>query len=198
MLTFDDPSHTYQWNGSVVPSVTQIISPLSDFSMVREDVMHAAQQFGTFVHRTCELYDLGQLDEAELDPQLQPYLSGWKRFCADAGTRWAEIEKPEFHLSHGYAGTADRKGEVFGGPAVVDIKTSVVLGPAVGLQLAAYKNLGFTAMQPKTRRFAVQLREDGTYRAPEFKEQSDWPTFLSMLNIRNWANKHSITPNFGA
>jgi hypothetical protein len=196
MLTFDDNSHAYRWKGVIVPSVTQIISPLSDFSMVREDVMQAAQQFGTFVHKTCELYDLGQLDEAELDPQLQPYLTGWKKFCKDSGAIWSEVEKSEYHASHGYAGTSDRKGVAFDSPAVVDIKTSAVVSPAVGLQLAAYKNLGFTATLPKTRRFAVQLRDDGTYRAPEFKESSDWPTFLSMLNVRNWAAQHSITPNF--
>lgn len=198
MLTFDEAAHAYQWNGAPVPSVTQIISPLSDFSMVREDVMQAAQEFGRFVHLTCELYDRGELNEAELDPQLRPYLDGWIKFCNDSGAKWDTIELREYHDKHGYAGTADRKGIVFGDPAVVDIKTSVSLSPAVGLQLAAYKNLGDTASKPKTRRFAVQLRDDGTYRAPEFKDANDWPTFLSMLNVRNWAAKHSINPNFGA
>lgn len=198
MLTFDQPTHAYAWNGVRIPSVTQILQPLMDFSMVHPDVLAAAQEFGTFVHATCELYDLGQLDEDELDPQLRPYLAGWKKFCSDSGAEWDVIELAEYHEKHGYAGTADRKGIAFAGPAVVDIKTAATLSPAVGLQLAAYKNLGATASLPKTKRYALQLRDDGNYRCTEYSDPSDWPTFLSMLNVRNWAAKHSITPNFGA
>ena len=37
-LTFDEATHTYRFNGNVVPGVTSILSPLTDFSDAAENV----------------------------------------------------------------------------------------------------------------------------------------------------------------
>ena len=50
MLTFDAEKHEYRWNGQLVPGVTSILEPLTDFSFVPPDVLRAAQDFGTAVH----------------------------------------------------------------------------------------------------------------------------------------------------
>lgn len=80
MLEFDSSSHTYRVGGVVVPSVTQILSPLVDFSMVTPDVLAAKAAIGTAVHLACELYDMDDLIEYDLDPVLVPYFEGWKKF----------------------------------------------------------------------------------------------------------------------
>jgi hypothetical protein len=195
MLTFDDESHTYRWKGKVVPSVTQVLQPIHDLSMVPSDVLAAASAFGTAVHRACELYDRRTLDEARLDQSLVPYLRGWKEFLSDHGTEWTAIEQPLFNQRFGYAGTPDRIGFIDDCPAVLDIKSSAELYPAVGPQLAAYA----MAQNPQTgslmRRYGLRLFPNG-YEMRAYTDATDWTVFCSLLTIRTWTRRHNITPTF--
>ncbi len=193
MLTFDEASHTYRYNGIVVPGVTTILSPLTDFSRVPPHVLRAAADFGTAVHLACELDDLGDLDESALDPALVPYLTAWRKFSADYEVQWELIEKQVHHKTMGYAGTLDRQGRVKGLATVLDIKSSAQLYPSVGPQLAAYQQ---ASERPSVQRMAVQLKADGTYVAKTYTDMTDWPVFASLLTLRAWCTQHSITPNF--
>ncbi len=193
-LSFDAESHTYRFEGQPVPGVTTILKPITDFSAVPPQVLAAAAAFGIAVHRACELDDLGELDEGQLDPALVPYLEGWRKFSADHAVQWSHIESPVYHPVFRYAGTLDRFGLVNGLNTVVDIKSSAQLYPSVGPQLAAYANAlpgKFTAV----KRMAVQLKADGTYTAKEYADPIDWPLFCSLLTVRTWCARHSITPN---
>jgi hypothetical protein len=192
-LTFDEASHTYHFGGQVVPGVTSILSPLTDFSRVPPAVLEAASQFGKAVHRACELDDLGTLDEDSLDPALKPYLQAWRKFSAEHQVQWDVIEEPVYHATMRYAGTPDRFGLVNGVRTVVDIKSTAQLYPAVGPQLSAYAN---ALLEPFAIRMAVQLKADGTYVAKTYKDPTDWPMFASLLTLRTWCKQHSITPNF--
>lgn len=193
MLTFDEASHTYRFDGQVVPGVTSILAPLSNFDRVPKHVLDAASEFGTAVHLACELDDLGTLDESALDPALLPYVQGWRKFSAEHAVQWEFIESPVYHTAMRYAGTLDRFGLVVGDLTVVDIKSSVQLYPSVGPQLAAYANaLGVGGV----KRMAVQLKADGTYVAKPYTDPTDWPVFASLLTLRNWCGRHSITPHF--
>lgn len=193
VLSFDESSHTYRFNGNVVPGVTSVLSPLTDFSRVPPHVLEAASNFGKAVHRACELDDLSMLDEDQLDPALVPYLEGWRKFSADYAVEWDLIEEPVYHATMNYAGTPDRFGKVNGRPAVVDIKSTDQLYPSVGPQLAAYAN---ALQNPYADRIAVQLKADGTYVAKPYKDPTDWPVFASLMTLRNWCALHSITPTF--
>ena len=194
-LTFDEESHTYRFQGKLVPGVTTILKPITDFSAVPPNVLKAASDFGTAVHLACELDDLGDLDESQLDTALVPYLKAWRKFSDDHSVEWDLIEAPVYQPVFRYAGTLDRFGLVSGVKAVVDIKSSVQLYPSVGPQLAAYERalpVGLAAQ----KRIAVQLKGDGTYSAKEYSEPTDWPLFCSLLTVRNWCTQHAITPNF--
>jgi hypothetical protein len=194
-LTFDEPSHTYRFEGELVPSVTTILKPLVDFSHVNAGVLSAASSFGTAVHLACELDDLGQLDEKNLDEHLLPYLSAWRRFSTDHSVEWDLVEARVFHKSMRYAGTLDRYGKVAGKHAVVDIKTSSSLYPSVGPQLAAYKN-AIPSAPPVCSRIAVQLKGDGNYIVKHYTDKSDWPLFASLVTLKSWCATHNITPKF--
>lgn len=196
-LTFDEVSHTYRINGQVVPGVTSVLAPLTNYDSVPAHVLQAAADFGKAVHRACELDDLGDLDdldEATLDPALAPYLNAWRAFCADHSAQWEQIEAPVHHQALRYAGTPDRIGALRGLRAVVDIKTTAKLYPSVGPQLAAYREAA--AMPTYALRVAVQLKADGTYTKKTYTDPNDWPVFCSLLTLRNWCALHSITPTF--
>lgn len=195
MLTFDDASHTYEWDGRKVPGVTSILAPLTDYSRVPRATLEEAALFGKAVHLACELDDLKDLDEGALDPALAPYLAGWRAFSRDYAVQWDDIEQPGYHKTLGYAGTPDRVGTVRGLRAVVDIKTTVVLYPSVGPQLAAYDQLNTQVAGLQTR-LGVQLCADGAYMVKEYTDPSDWPLFCSLLTLRNWCMRHSLHPNF--
>ncbi len=194
MLTFDPVKHEYRDGDRVIPSVTQILAPLSDFSFVDADVLSAAQEFGTAVHRACELYDLQQLDIDALDPELRPYLDGWIKFCHDHSCQWVAIEKRVYCETMGYAGTLDRVGFVGLDSAVVDIKSGSAMFPSVGPQLAAYAH-AYSAIARSMKRYAVRLFP-GSYELKQYTSPTDLSVFMSLITLRSFCERHSITLNF--
>jgi hypothetical protein len=157
------------------------------------------------VHHLCELSDLGEdLDGYEVDAALLPYLQAWRKFCAEWRADWTLVEKWVYHPTLRYAGTLDRKGTLLppGEPAhrrhaaMVDIKTSTSLYPAVGPQLAAYARANDPLNGASLRRYAVQLKGDGTYVCKEYRDADDFATFSALLALRTWCGRHSITPRF--
>lgn len=197
MLQFDEGRHEYRFNGEVIPSVTAILKPLVDYSAIHPDVLKRASELGTLVHKTTELFDEGVLDEDDLDPILKPYLDGWKLFRHEVGFVPDTIEKRMYHPAFRYCGTSDRTGAIRGVKAVVDIKKMMTLGPVIGPQLAAYKEMHNLEGAGIEKRYALGLRPDGTYRLQEFSDPSDLPCFMSLLTmlraqetITNWRTKH--------
>ena len=192
ILTFDDASHTYRVGGAVKPSVTQVLGKLSDFSMVPPDVLAAACERGTIVHKLCEYHDLNDLDPESIG-EWWKYLDAWINFCADYKAEWVHIEQPMFSHRYGYAGTPDRAGFLKGiRYGSVDIKTGKTLHRVCGMQGAAYRqlfaeNYGFEWLT--ARRATVQLRDDGTYKFLPWDDPDDWPAYLSLINLTNWSNK---------
>ncbi len=197
-LTFDEASHTYTHNGVVVPSVTQILAPLYDFSMVPEDVLERKKIIGTAVHAAIEISLTAEgLDPASIDPVWEGYYRAWEKFLADTGISRDDIgpgENPLFHSAFGFAGKPDRVIHIDRKWAVVDYKTAVVLHPAIGLQLAAYREmLNHKSNKGEHKvedRYALQLRKNGTYRLEKFSDKTDWATFLALLTINQWRKKH--------
>lgn len=195
-LTFEPDSHTYRMDGVIIPSVTQILAPLSDFSDVPADVLKAASEFGTAVHRACELDDRRTLNVSTLDAALLPYLCAWRIFCKDFDAQWAMIESFVYHPTLRYCGQLDRFGMLAKNKYVVDIKTTAELYPTVGPQLAAYRMALPETMRERCLRMAVQLKADGTYTTRTYVDQNDWPVFASLVTLKNWCTKHGITPNY--
>lgn len=187
-LQFDPASHAYSVDGQLVPSVTQALSILSDFSSVDPDLLKRAAHFGTHVHQACDLWNRGVLDLAALDPELRPYLDAWRNWLDVSGAVVISSEQRVFHSMHRYAGTLDAVVEIGGRQAVVDIKTGQ-LPKTVGPQLAAYAEaLNHTAgKRVIKRRLAIQLTADG-FKSHELKGNADWPVFLSALNCWRFLN----------
>jgi hypothetical protein len=189
-LTFDEAQHEYRFDGRVIPSVTQILSPLVDYSMVPPATLERARQLGTAVHRMTELHDNDDLDEDSLSDELRPYLVGWKKFRQEANFEPITVEHRMFHRGLGYAGTSDRAGVVKGRLAVLDIKKMLTLTPAIGPQLAAYQEQHKSEGLAVLDRYALGLRPDGTYRLQKYEDPLDWQCFLAHLTIQNWKTKY--------
>lgn len=195
MLSFDEDKHEYRADGRVIPGVTSILQPLLDYSMIPHETLGRAQMLGQAVHRATELFDNDDLDMDSLSAELVPYLAAWQKFRAECDFHPMGVEQRVHHHVLDYAGTYDRVGLVRGEKAVIDIKKMMTLGPVIGLQLAAYKeaaNLSLPAGERITRRYALGLRPDGTYRMQPYNDPHDFAVFASLLTVRNWRKKHGV------
>lgn len=195
LLTFDQERHEYRLDGRKVPGVTEVLDQLVDFRFVKAEVLERARRLGTAVHVACELHDKGTLDESTVVPAVAPYLAAYRKFLAEVAPEWRGVEEKVCHELHRYAGTLDRRGFVFKRRAVLDIKSGAATA-TVGLQTAAYLEAHdsiYGADVDSPARFALYLREDGTYALEEIKtsRQNDFRTFLSALNLYNWRTAHA-------
>jgi hypothetical protein len=193
MLTFDEASHTYRKGGVLVPSVTQILAPLFDFSSVPAGVLAHASARGTAIHMACELFDQDDLDWSSVSDEILPYVEAYVEFRMATGFKPTHSEHRVFHQGLLYAGTLDLAGPVDGERSIIDIKSCTVLSPAVGIQLAAYAEaLSLEEPeQPKyTGRYALQLKKDGRFVFERYTDKTDWPTFIALKTVTSWANKH--------
>lgn len=187
MLEFNEEKHEYRHGGRVVPSVTQIISPLYSFDGIPESVLNAKRDLGRAVHTACEFDDQDDLDEDTISDAIRPYLGAYRAFKRDVQPTLVLNEQKLFNPKHRYAGTIDRRYLIRGELWTVDLKTTASMSPAVGVQLAAYDRLVEEAGERAgSKMAALQLKPDGSYKFHPFNNPSDFPVFLSLLTIHNW------------
>jgi hypothetical protein len=181
-LTFDADTHVYRYGGRVVPSVTQVLSILSDFSMADPERLEASADFGRNVHAAIDLDNRGELDEEALDGELLPYLNQWRLFLRESGFKVTASEQRIYHKALGYAGTCDT---LVGQKTswVLDIKTGGI-PRTVGAQLAAYQH----ALDPRPRRRLCLALKANSYSLRECKSLADFSLFQSCLNIWRFQN----------
>jgi len=196
MLEFDEASHSYTWNGKPVPGVTSVIKPLTAGLLARipQEKLEIARQQGVAIHKMVELHCLNNLET--VPDWMQGYLIAWERFVAETGFEFVESESKVCNPGK-FAGQLDLAGFMTKGKkkglSIIDIKRSFLAGPAIGVQLAAYQegfNYGRPASAKARFRFALQLREDGTYRFPEFTDPTDISVFYAHLTIHNHKEKY--------
>ena len=61
-LVYDDDAHTYTLAGRVIPSVTQILKQVVDFSMVAPDILERKCAIGSVLHMAIALDHADDLD----------------------------------------------------------------------------------------------------------------------------------------
>lgn len=186
-----DADHKYTVDGKPIPGVTGVISGcgLSDFSMVKQEILELAQLRGTYVHATCQFYDEGDLVEDSLSATLKPYLEAWKRFRKETGFKPTKIEVMDYDPIHWVAGQVDRIGLIRRKPCVVDIKPPTKQ-PWWKFQTAAYGVIFFPGYVPL--RLSTSLLPDGSYRIDEHKQRDflhDRDVFLAALLIEQEKRK---------
>lgn len=202
-LVFDEATHTYTLGDRVLPSVTSILADagLCDFSAPW--FTDAVKLRGQLVHETLAIFDEGDLDEDTLDPTLEPYLAGYRRFLDDTN---AVVEHSERRLCHpelGFAGTLDKivrieepNGRVR--RLLIDVKPAVY--PSVGPQTAAYALCADALYDAVTifQRAALVLAGDGKYTLHMLTDQLDRHYFLAALRVSQFRQLHGLSKAIAA
>jgi hypothetical protein len=154
-LVFDEKVHAYYLDGQIVPSVTNVISALNDFSMIRPEVLKHAADRGTTIHRAIEIYAKEKnnenpllqsvsetcpddLDEYEFFVETEPYFEAFKMFVEEKKPKIVSSEQKVFHSELRYAGTMDFLLEM---PELyfVDVKNTAAICKTASVQLVAYQ-----------------------------------------------------------
>ena len=129
ILTFNQENHEYKEDGVIIPSVTQCIKKagLIDLSFVEKELLEYKSDIGNKIHKTTELHDQGNLDEATLHPLLAGFLQAWKKFILDYHFIPLHLELKKVHPLYKYAGMIDRIGTIIDEKTIaqIDIKTGV-------------------------------------------------------------------------
>ena len=138
-LMFNEEKHLYTMDGVVIPSVTQIMQPLSaaHYKGVDDGVLAKAAEKGTAVHESAELYLRYQVDDCPAE--YHGYMDGFIQFVDEYKPEVIDTEKRLYHPLYRYAGTADLLCKIDGKVTLIDYKTTVsVADKLVRVQLEAY------------------------------------------------------------
>ena len=175
-IEFDAEKHEYRVNGEKVPSVSDILSPLSAerYEGLNPAVLSAAAARGTAVHEATQMVDYGVEPDEEI-PEIEPYMMDYQEFLFDHDVEWEMIEQKVGYYRYKdeqplFCGTVDRYGKVDGEDAVVDLKTYASLTTdamlSASCQTMLYKCAIFSEkeLDGMAKRYILHLRKDGTYR----------------------------------
>lgn len=195
-LVFLDSTHSYFLKGKELLSVTTVLdrAGITDFEKVPIDLLERARIFGEYSHKVCELDDKGILDESSVDPQLLPYLEGWRKFKAEKVSEILHIEIPVYSKL-GYAGTLDRiYRDKNGDLCLGDIKSCTTLeAAAVALQTAAYSYAFEKLYKMKIRhRVGIQLIGGNEYHSETYKKRTDFDYFMAALKVVQYKVENKI------
>ncbi|SBW02556.1 conserved hypothetical protein [uncultured Eubacteriales bacterium] len=166
-LTFLEETHQYFMDGVELPSVTRITRFLSyDIAeFAKPWLRDEAAVRGTAIHAASEAMDYG-LELDAIPAQYLPYLDAYAAFLRDYCIRgWEGIEVQMGSAVLGFAGTADRIGQINRRTAIVDIKSSYALHiPSLTAQLTGYGMMWEEEHPgPVPDLYGLHLRGNGTY-----------------------------------
>lgn len=183
---------TYPWKNKY-PSVTQIISPHVDFSMIPPTVMEIATARGSMVHDLCARHAQGEwIPPGLIREDCKGYF--------DSFLQWFElvetihlVEEELIDEAYQFCGHPDMIVTMIGRkrPQVVDLKTPVSRAKSWKLQIAAYNRLaevkGWHVKQSGTLRLSPKGRPP-TY--DEYTDSTgDFNVFLSCLMSWKYFNE---------
>ena len=185
-IEFDAEKHEYTWEGQKIPSVSDILAPLSAerYGEINPAVLQQAAARGTAVHEICEAMDYGL--DPEIEPGLEGYAQAYSDFLRDYFPKWELIEQIVYYRVNGevytspplFCGTVDRYGTIDEKPAVLDIKTYASLTTdsmiSASCQTAMYAGAIFDDIRDNiikkaqlslsVVRYLLHLKKDGSYR----------------------------------
>lgn len=175
-VDFNEERHEYSVGGKKIPSVSEILAPLSAdrYKDINPAVLQAAAARGTAVHEACEAIDYGI--DAEIDPAIAGYVAAYQQFLHDYFPRWNMVEqivgyRIPFEADEErilFCGTVDRYGIIDGKGAVLDIKTYASVTTDAMMSASCQTILYASALESEgfnsPKRYLLHLKKDGDYR----------------------------------
>ena len=153
-LTFDEETHTYKADGTIVPSVTQIINSILPPFQVPEWYL----QRGSAVH-ACAAYIAKGID-FDYDPRIEGQVKAIRKFFKEVQPEPIYIEKMFYSQAFRFAGTIDLYAKIGRNKTLFDYKGTCDIERGA-LQLAGYSLLMIP--ETPTTGVIVEIKENGKY-----------------------------------
>lgn len=185
-INFDEEKHLYTLRGYRLPSVTQLMRPMTAmvYSDVSQSALMDAADRGTRAHESISNIVLYGIEESDED--TEPYISAFKDFMRDFKPTWLASEYRLYHKTLMYAGTLDLIGYVTddddNGVDVVDLKTTSALHRTLlSTQLGAYAEAMKSHGVQVRNLYGLQLLRTGKYQFE--KVESGFMNFMHSMAI---------------
>jgi len=175
-----------------LPSVTQILQPYTDFSMVPEHILTQATLRGRDIHAICAAICRG-LWFPSLIPEYAGYILSFRTWFDKYVEEVIFVEKELVDPVYGFLGHPDFYGRVKSlGMALIDWKTPITLYKQWKVQLSAYRRLLKVNIDRMPCRIDVvaSLQLDPKGGAPKMvryeDSAEDFNIFLGLLNAHQY------------
>ena len=188
-LEFIDETHTYKLNGIAIPSVSEIISPLSNkkYDGISEKTLERAARKGTSVHNSIENFIKFEIDD--VPEEHRGYFEGF--------LDWWEEKKPVvigseikiYHKLLRYGGTIDLLCLIDDAVTLVDYKsTAVVSDMTCGVQLEGYRQALASHGIKIDRKEILHLKKDRKHKEIEYPvlDAERWKVFGSLKCVYDY------------
>lgn len=188
-LVFDEKPHIYTLNGAIIPSVSEIMQPLSmaEYRNVDPRTLQQAADRGTEVHSAIENWLKYEI--VDLTPDYMGYFDGFME--------WWEQRKPEtvgselrtYHKLLRYGGTVDLLAYIDGELNLIDFKTTYrLIEKNCGVQLEAYSQALASHGVKADRKRILHLGKDGKWNDPQFpaRDAERWRVFGSLKTVYDY------------
>lgn len=206
-IVFDEAAHRYTWadTGATIPSVTQIINEFigpvdvngaSVFvhrvtgQVIYADVLTAASDFGSAVHRVVELALTHGIDAIYYPEKIECSVQALAQWQRDFNPEIIQLEGRMASQQYGYAGTFDILCYLPSTKrlSLIDVKTGI--GNMTGVQTSAYERLirENTGERKAIDRYKLRLPKvpGETYRLIPCSNPQDWVYFTHRLFAREF------------
>lgn len=192
-LEFDEEKHQYKFCGVVIPSVSEVMEPLSKskYEGIREDVLDKAARKGTSVHDAIETYI--KFDIEDIASEHQGYFDGFLEWWKNAKPIPVASEVRLYHKVLLYGGTADLLAYIDGKLTLIDFKTTCVISDMTcGVQLEAYAQaLESHGIHIESKKI-LHLKKDGKWAIIDYpvNDSKRWRVFGSLKCVYDYLKSY--------
>lgn len=168
-LTFDEASHIYRLNGTMIPSVSKLMEPLKDqcYGGVSQKTLANAAAKGSSVHNSIENWIKFGIDD--IPSAHRGYLEGFREWWDQYQPTVFGSEVRIYHKLMRYGGTIDLLCAIGDYLTLVDFKTTYsLLEMTCGVQLEAYSQALISHGIAPQKKHILHLKKDGKWAFPEF------------------------------
>lgn len=188
-LAFVESTHTYTLYGQKIPSVTQLMAPLTAaaYNGIDTEVLNRAADKGTEVHEAAENY--ANFGIEDISPEHRGYFDGFREWFDEVKPVVVSTEFQTYHKYLIYGGTVDLLAYIDDMLYVIDYKTTYrVEKMLTRVQLEAYKQALLSHGIPVTRKAVLHLQKTGRAKLLEYEpdDEKAWEVFGSLVNVNNF------------
>ena len=192
-LQFDEVRHFYSLNGIKIPSVTEIMRPLtkSHYGEINLDILNAAAKRGKEVHQAIENFFAFGIDD--VPPEHEGYYLAFKDWLNKSNPEIIAAESRISHKTLRYAGTSDLACIMHDKMVCVDFKTSTqIVDMLTRVQLEAYSRAFESHGFKFDEKAIVLLHKNGKWSTKTYasSDSEAWEVFGSLLLIHNYLAKN--------